>query len=1087
MKRKQYVLLANLSRRDGGRCAMGCKILLISCAAMLVMIFIAHADSVNVDLIGHYPFGVAYDVHTRDNYAYLCAEESLIILDVSNPIKPIEIARIAIARGTASVYAANSYAYVVDWNTLRIIDVSDHSRPYEVGRCEIHGGGDVFIRVVANYAYIPGSIVDISDPSKPHQVGSYSTGGTANGFCVANDYAYVSASTSHLRVVDISNPMTPRAVGHYSAISDRINGLYVIGDYVYMGTNRGLRVMDVSDPTNPHQIGAFDVPHEVWALHVTGDYAYMATKRGLYVIDVSAPMSPQQVSIYDTKVSPNYFGRIYVAGGYAYMIDMEGLRVIDISVPENPHEAAFYAVPILATGVHVADNYAYVANGSEGLCVIDVSDPNQLRTVGFCDTQDYVGNYTYGVCANGEYAYIGDGEGLHMIDISNPLNPHKVGFVPCTSAVKDIYVTGDHAYLAASTSGLRVIDISAPETVTEVGSCKTMDSTLGVYVAGDYAYVACGWEGLYIVDISNPRDPKVSGSEYTPCAAFGVYVVDNYAYVAGAGLCIIDISNPISPYHIASYDTIESSAGVGGIYVSDNYAYLAGSDGLCVMDISNPTNAYEVGFYDTASKTYQDGAEDIHIANGYVYLATKGGGLYILQYNPLAGPYPIPADIAGDKCNPKNGATNVDPSKYDELTIVFTEPMNEVRKIATEPGFNFEMQMSKDGTTLTVEFIGYKLEDETEYRISLLLIDRNGETARLEYSFKTGITPITPEVIFFPEEGLRKVSVFIQWVDWDSDPYWDGIAGSSTFMCSEGGEVELWIDPTDPSAIRPGKRLVYKQSVVSMPWYIPQEEIKVNPFVDSTQQGVLRIWQRCDTEEYGWVGMAYVDLWSDEETWSRFDHNIGNVDWDNEIGMKDLTAILSAFGSIHTEDSYDGRCDFNNDAVVNILDLIILCANYPTSNIHWPEESRPINKDEPLAVLAGLCGDIESLDPNRITSIQSYFSKNYIAANDQTTLFGAMNGLIPADYQEVPDTISGLIARFDTLEYKFTDPVVTLDEDAASVLMRLEIYALTNPEPLDPPKRWTMIFDGRIDLRRESGDWKITYWQLITLQEMSEF
>jgi hypothetical protein len=54
----------------------------------------------------------------------------------------------------------------------------------------------------------------------------------------------------------------------------------------------------------------------------------------------------------------------------------------------------------------------------------------------------------------------------------------------------------------------------------------------GVYVSGNYAYVADGGAGLRVIDVSNPANPREVGFFDTPGFAEDVYVSGNYAYVA---------------------------------------------------------------------------------------------------------------------------------------------------------------------------------------------------------------------------------------------------------------------------------------------------------------------------------------------------------------------------------------------------------------------------------------------------------------------------------------------------------------------------------------------------------------------------
>ncbi|MEO0240974.1 MAG: T9SS type A sorting domain-containing protein, partial [candidate division WOR-3 bacterium] len=62
------------------------------------------------------------------------------------------------------------------------------------------------------------------------------------------------------------------------------------------------------------------------------------------------------------------------------------------------------------------------------------------------------------------------------------------------------------------------------------------------YVSGNYAYVADFGAGLRIIDVSNPSLPSEAGYYLLPEYAYGVYVSGNYAYVTGvdAGLQIYE-------------------------------------------------------------------------------------------------------------------------------------------------------------------------------------------------------------------------------------------------------------------------------------------------------------------------------------------------------------------------------------------------------------------------------------------------------------------------------------------------------------------------------------------------------------------
>jgi len=93
---------------------------------------------------------------------------------------------------------------------------------------------------------------------------------------------------------------------------------------------------------------------------------------------------------------------------------------------------------------------------------------------------DYVGHLggiTEAVFVAGNYAYIGEGPRLTILDITTPTSPTVVGkSAPMPDIVRDVYVSGNYAYVADDYEGLRIVDISTPTSPTEVGACHATRS-----------------------------------------------------------------------------------------------------------------------------------------------------------------------------------------------------------------------------------------------------------------------------------------------------------------------------------------------------------------------------------------------------------------------------------------------------------------------------------------------------------------------------------------------------------------------------------------------------------------------------------
>ena len=121
---------------------------------------------------------------------------------------------------------------------------------------------------------------------------------------------------------------------------------------------------------------------------------------------------------------------------YGFIVDDEGLKVINVTVPEDAHVVAGALVSLGDThDVYVARTYAYVANGREGIAIIDVEQPEKPRL----DQNFNAGgklNDTHQVkvaMTNASlFAYVADGHnGLRVLQLTSPETmPNYAGFSP---------------------------------------------------------------------------------------------------------------------------------------------------------------------------------------------------------------------------------------------------------------------------------------------------------------------------------------------------------------------------------------------------------------------------------------------------------------------------------------------------------------------------------------------------------------------------------------------------------------------------------------------------------------------------------
>lgn len=250
-----------------------------------------------------------------------------------------------------------------------------------------------------------------------------------------------------------------------------------------------------------------------------------------------------------------------------------------------------------------------------------------------------IGGPTSAVAVQGNYACVGVGLRLVVLDVSNPSTPTEVGATTLFPYfVEDVVISGTLAYVAAGGAGLRVVDVSDTANPVELGAWGSPGYAEGVAVSDNTVYLADGPYGLWTVDVSDPAHPTPLGAAYDMNYAFEVAVSGNHAYIAaaGAGLLVADVADPAHPVEASSLDTPGYAYGVA---VVGNRAYIADAwAGLRVVDVSNPAQPVAMGVYDTPGW-----ALNVAVAGTTVYVADGAFGLRIVDVSDPAHPGEIGA------------------------------------------------------------------------------------------------------------------------------------------------------------------------------------------------------------------------------------------------------------------------------------------------------------------------------------------------------------------------------------------------------------------------------------------------------------
>jgi hypothetical protein len=186
---------------------------------------------------------------------------------------------------------------------------------------------------------------------------------------------------------------------------------------------------------------------------------------------------------------------------------------------------------------------------------------------------------TQGIAASdlelhGDYAFVGSyGEGVVVVDISNPLQPKRVGTFQCPGGQNDIQLSPDGRYLALAIEttanrchpndeGTAILDVSDPANPMEIawiGQDELEDGSHNNTLDWPYLYVdqyIHTYSRLEIFDLSKPSAPaKVAELKYGGQDSHHDLIVDHrpngqdLAYAASINftdvLDVTDIRNPV--------------------------------------------------------------------------------------------------------------------------------------------------------------------------------------------------------------------------------------------------------------------------------------------------------------------------------------------------------------------------------------------------------------------------------------------------------------------------------------------------------------------------------------------------------------
>ncbi|GEM_PF-1623935 len=249
-------------------------------------------------------------------------------------------------------------------------------------------------------------VVDASDVERPEVVAAVSGGGYVKDVKIGDGRLYTNGEpqpggrhthpggTIGARIWDFADPSDPILLSEIGEPTVAAHNLSYGRDHLYLTNNANgtVHIWDVQNPYAPEFLREW-APSDgnVHDQAVLGDLLYVAHWAGFSILDVSQPAAPREevVHLYGDSACHNIWPT--EDGSHVLTTDEQTgghLRIWDVSDPQNVSQvAAWIASPDASIhNVHVVGDLAYLSYYTEGVIVLDITDPAWPREVGRFDT-----------------------------------------------------------------------------------------------------------------------------------------------------------------------------------------------------------------------------------------------------------------------------------------------------------------------------------------------------------------------------------------------------------------------------------------------------------------------------------------------------------------------------------------------------------------------------------------------------------------------------------------------------------------------------------------------------------------------------
>ena len=298
---------------------------------------------------------------------------SVMVVDISNPLAPIEVSAFGPRAVLAGTAINGTTAFLADREIgFRTVNLNDPYHISEFAHTNSIGAEGQDVAVKGDFAYVTEygwglgcgvAVFEISNPAEPESLSYVYTEHGGEQIVIDGDYAYVTGY-SDLYTFSLANPAVPLCVdSQLLNTRDEYRGLTVLNGYLYYGCESSFYAYNLSNPAVPQLVGSCNLGGgSALDLAAAGEYVYVADGfNGTRIVDVSDPANPNEINWIDGYCVCS----VAAVRNIIIINDLTRISIWDVTNPLNPTLEGYYSTYEYIIDMEIQGQHLFTTSESD--------------------------------------------------------------------------------------------------------------------------------------------------------------------------------------------------------------------------------------------------------------------------------------------------------------------------------------------------------------------------------------------------------------------------------------------------------------------------------------------------------------------------------------------------------------------------------------------------------------------------------------------------------------------------------------------------------------------------------------------------